>query len=216
MSSRTRTRGRPSGFTLIEVLIAIVIFAVMAAMAYRGLTAVLDTRTRLDEEASKWRAVSLLFTRMERDFAVITTRQIRDSSGQLAPAFKATQTLTNEYDAQLAFTRMGSPDAGGTLSAPQRIGYRLRNGNAEYVAWPVLDQGPRTLPAVSVVLPNVEELSFRYLDGNGQWQTNWPNLNNPQGVNPAAPPWAVEVTLRLRTGEQLKRVYVLPALTPPT
>jgi general secretion pathway protein J len=205
------------GFTLIEVLVALIIFAVMATMAYRGLTAVLDTRTRLDEEASKWRAVSLLFTRMERDFAVVTTRQIRDSSGNMAAAFKATQTVTNDFDGQLVFTRMGSADTGGTLGAPQRVGYRLRNGNVEYMTWPVLDQGTRTLPVPSVILPNVAELGFRYLDGNGQWLTNWPNSNNPQGGNLlGTPPWAVEVTLRLRSGERMSRLFTLSALTVPS
>jgi general secretion pathway protein J len=206
---------RTRGFTLIEVLVAMIIFAVMAVMAYRGLTAILETRARLDEEASKWRAVSLLFTRMQRDFAVLSTRQIWDSSGQKAPPLKASATLINEYDAQLAFTRMGSADTGGSLAAPQRVGYRLRNGNVEYVTWPVLDQGPRTLPIPSVILPNVAELAFRYLDGNGQWQTNWPSTNNPQGVS-TAPPWAVEVTLRLRSGEKMIRLFTLSALSPTT
>jgi len=209
-----RTR-RTRGFTLIEVLVAMIIFAVMAVMAYRGLTAVLETRARLDEEASKWRAVSLLFTRMQRDFAVLSTRQIWDTSGQKAPALKASATLVNEYDAQVVFTRMGSADSGGSLGAPQRVGYRLRNGNVEYVTWPVLDQGPRTLPVSSVILPNVAELGLRYLDGNGQWQSNWPSINNPQGAS-SAPPWAVEVRLRLRSGEQMTRLFTLSPLVPTT
>jgi general secretion pathway protein J len=202
-----------SGFTLLEVLIAIAIFAVMAAMAYRALTAVLDTRTRLDEEASKWRAVSLLFTRLQQDLSVPSTRKIRDSSDQMLQPFTATPTLTNEYDAQIQFTRMGSPDADGVLAAPRRVGYRLRNGAVEILSWPVLDRGPRTLPVASPVLPNVAEFALRYLDGNGQWQVAWPNPNDPQGAGALPLPSAVEVTLTLTTGERMIRVYALPALS---
>jgi prepilin-type N-terminal cleavage/methylation domain-containing protein len=67
-----------SGFTLIEVLIAVVIFALMATVAYRGLTAVLESKRHVDAESDKWRKAAILFTRLERDLAVVAPRPIRD------------------------------------------------------------------------------------------------------------------------------------------
>ena len=42
---------RSRGFTLIEVLIALTIFAIMSALAYRGLTSILDARDRVAQRS---------------------------------------------------------------------------------------------------------------------------------------------------------------------
>ena len=199
----------PCGFTLIEVLIAITIFAIMAAVAYRGLSAILDAKQRLDVENDKWRNIALLFTRLERDLSVVLPRPVRDSAKPFADAMAGEAVIASEYGAQLAFTRMGSPDETGVTGAPQRIGYRLKNGNVEVLLWPVLDQAPRTLPEPNVVATDITEMTFRYLDRAQQWQPRWPPPGNYPNGSPLLPR-AVEITIRLKTGESLVRLIDLP------
>lgn len=106
------------------------------------------------------------------------------------------------------FTRMGLPGANGTLAAPQRLGYRLNQGAVEELVWPVLDQGPRTVPAVYPLLSGVSSLTLRYLDANKAWQTTWPVLSG--SPTPAQNiPKAVEVVLTLDSGETITRLLLL-------
>lgn len=200
---------RKRGFTLIEVLIAITIFAIMAAVAYRGLTAILETRQRVDAENEKWRNIGLLFTRLERDLAVAVPRPIRDAAKPYADAMAGETVVVGEYGTQLAFTRMGSPDDAGVMGAPQRVGYRLKNNNVEVLIWSVLDQAPRTIPEANVIATDITDMTFRYMDNNQQWQTRWPPAGNyPTGSHLL--PNAVEVSLTLTSGEVITRLIDLP------
>jgi general secretion pathway protein J len=196
-----------SGFTLIEVLIAVVIFALMAAVAYRGLGAILETKRQVDVENEKWRRIALLFTRLERDLAVVVPRPIRDATKPYADALTGEAVVVCDNCAQLAFTRMGSADETSTLAAPQRVGYRLRNGNVELLLWPVLDQAPRTTPEANILIGDIADLKFQYLDKQRQWQTRWPQTTaQTDGGSPELPK-AVKVDVTLKSGEALTRLF---------
>ncbi|HEX3136894.1 MAG TPA: prepilin-type N-terminal cleavage/methylation domain-containing protein, partial [Casimicrobiaceae bacterium] len=54
-----------SGFTLLEILIAIAIVALLALMGYRALSALSESESRLSAEATKWRTLDLFFARLE-------------------------------------------------------------------------------------------------------------------------------------------------------
>jgi general secretion pathway protein J len=196
------------GFTLIELLIAIAIFAVMAGMAYRGLQSVLDARERTSQENRKWRELTLFFARMEADMTAVVDRDIRDSGDLKAKPFEGKLQATKENEGQLTFTRMGLPGQTGTLAAPQRFAYRLRDKTIEQLVWPVLDQAPRSEPAVYPLLDNVTELRLRYLGADKQWREVWPpQANNPQQQKL---PNAVEVAITLASGQQITRLFALP------
>ena len=53
----------PRGFTLLEILVALIIFAVVTLIAYRGLDQVAQVKLRLDHEAAYWRETNLVFDR---------------------------------------------------------------------------------------------------------------------------------------------------------
>ena len=201
---------RQAGFTLIEVLIAVVIFALMAAMAYRGLDAILESKRHVNLENEKWKKITLFLTRLERDLSVIVPRSIRDAIKGEANALVGEVTASADYDAQLAFTRMGSSEEFNMLSAPQRVGYRLRNNNIEILRWPVLDQASNTKPVVSVLMSDVLALDFRYLDENAQWVTRWAPPVLPPARSSDILPKAVEVKLTLKSGEVITRLFDLP------
>jgi general secretion pathway protein J len=200
---------RNQGFTLIEVLIALTIFAIMSGLAYRGLTSILDARDRVAEENRKWRGISIFFARLEADLVNAVARDIRNSSNLTEAAFIGNPSFAKESEGQLMFTRMGLPGASGTLAAPQRFGYRLKQGIVEELVWPVLDQGQRTVPAIYPLLAGVSTFKLRYLDLTNQWRDTWPSLGSASGLTAPALPKAVEVALTLDSGETITRLLLL-------
>jgi len=192
------------GFTLLEILVALAVFAVMTAAAYSGLNAVLDSRERLSVESQKWRDLALVFGRIEQDIANAAPRPVRDSSDLVAPALVGRQNRRNEDEPHLALTRTG-PAQAGTNAAVQRVGYRLKKQDLEQLLWPVLDQAPRTTPEVLTLARGIAAFELRYLDPGEEWHTDWP----PTGEQDEMPS-AVEVSLVLESKERITRIFLLP------
>ena len=192
------------GFTLIEVVVAVAIFAIISSMSYAVLATVLDSRARIEQETKKWRDIGLALARIEQDLNSLVNRPARDAGGLLQPALLGIAVPRGD-EGQLILTRMGDLDLPGTAGAPQRIGYRCTEGMLQQLLWPVLDQGPRTRPSIAPVLEGVTACEFRYLDQRGQWQTLWPARDATPGTASVAPA-AVEVTITLQRGEQVRRL----------
>lgn len=190
---------RARGFTLLEVLVAVAIFAILGLAAYSGLDAVLKARARLDAENQQWRGVALFWVRLGRDLTAFVERPARVRGSAAQPSFLGESQAVGEFAAHLELTRLGTAEAG--RAPPERVAYRLREGKVEWLRWPVLDSGPRAEPDVAVLLDEVAALEFRYRDGAGVWSDRWP----PQVG--AGHPAAVKATLTLKSGETLTRIF---------
>lgn len=190
---------RHRGFTLLEVLVAVAIFALLGTAGYSGLDAVLKARARLEDENRQWRAIALFWTRLGRDLDAFVERPVRLRGSAAQAAFLGEPSALGEYAAQLELTRLGAADAGPL--PPQRVAYRLRAGKVEWLRWPALDSGPRATPEVAVLLEDVAALEFAYRDRAGIWNPRWPPVANMRQ------PDAVKVTLRLESGEVISRIY---------
>lgn len=204
-----RAPARQAAFTLVELLVALAIFALLAAFAYRGLDAMLQSREALQQESRKWRDLSLFVARLERDLAAVLDRQATGASGTaLAPVSSSLETPVSREG--LALTRSGSPLQENALAAPQRIAYRLREGRVERLAWASVDAAPRDEPAAVPVLADVSQLAFRFLAPRGEWRTQWGLPGNAA----ERPPAAIEVTLQLASGERIVRLVDMPRAGP--
>ena len=202
----SRSRQRQSAFTLVELLVALAIFAIMSGFAYRALTAMLDSREALRKESRKWRDVALVVGRLERDLGAALPRRVWGANGTpLAPLSSALD--ANSGPEGLSLTRAGSALLENTLSAPQRIGWRLREGSVERLTWSAADAAPREEPVPTAVLTSVTALAFRFLDPKSlEWRTSWGLPGSEEGL-----PGAVEMTLTLASGERIVRLVDIPS-----
>lgn len=204
---RDRTAGsasRQAAFTLVELLIALAIFAVITALSYRSLAALLDAREALERDSRKWRDVALFVGRFERDVNAVVPRLATGPSGTALSPVSSLLDLGGATSKGLAITRSGALLNQNVLAAPQRIAYRLLEGKVERLAWNAADAAPRTEPTATPVLEAVRSLEFRFLVAN-EWR---PDFGLP-GAGPALPA-AVEVALTLDSGERVTRLVALP------
>jgi general secretion pathway protein J len=186
------------------MLVALTIFALMSVLAYRGLTAVMQTREHLTEDNRRWRDIALTLAQLEQDMELAVDRPVRGNGDLLLPALLGNPQTVNANDAQLSLSRMGMAWQNGVLADVQRHGYRLNNGTLEQLVWPVLDQAPLSEPEVHPLLERVNRFKLRYLDGAGNWQPRWP-LPGMKAL-----PAALEVVLELDNGVVVTRVFALP------
>lgn len=202
---------RARGFTLVEILVASAIAAILAAMAFTAMSQAMQNRERIRESQARVIALQATMRSFVQDFSQLAPRPVRVPVGEgYEPALLA----RGGTAAQVVFTRGGwSNPAGIQRSNLQRVRYELRDGVLYRDHWTVLDTQMQPGPVQRALLDQVEEFSIRYMNDARQWQDNWP----PQ--QPGDPgelrflrwrPIAVEVTLRLTDWGVITRLIEVP------
>ena len=206
---------RTPGFTLVELLVALFITAILFAMGYGSLSQALTNRKEVEEQSARLTALQQAFRVMEQDFELMQPRPQRDplGNGYENPLVVSQNALGSDELTGLplvSFTRGGwANPAGLPRSELQRVNYLVRDGKLIRQHQPVLDDTPATALEERELLDQVEALSFRYMDESLAWFTTWPTPAM-QGLGAAAlmraRPVAMEVTLKLKDYGVLIRI----------
>ncbi|MHA6494462.1 type II secretion system minor pseudopilin GspJ [Pseudomonas borbori] len=202
---------RSAGFTLLELLIAIAIFALLGLATYRMLDSVLGTDATTRAHELQLRELVRGIAAFERDILQVITRPARDPFGESRPA------LLGEEGENVAIelTRTGWRNPLGQPRATlQRVRWQLSGEQLQRRYWNVLDQAQDSEPQVQQVLDGVTRLELRYLDDDGNWQTGWPSNEQSGDEQLAQLPIAVELILEHRRYGELRRVLRLPDVLP--
>ena len=189
-------RGR--GFTLLELLVALFIAAVMFAMGYGAITQALTSRDSLKEQQAHLLELQTAVRVLEQDFMQLAPRPVRQAIGD-EPAQPALLGAVPGTQPIVALTRGGWANPAG-LQRPglQRVAYFLENGTLRREYWNVLDPTLASTTTKRDLMTHVKAVTLRYLDQAHQWQEQWPPGTaaiRTQEWTLRQRPLAVEITL---------------------
>jgi general secretion pathway protein J len=204
--------GAAGGFTLIELVVALAITAIMFTIGYVELDQAMRSRREVQEQSARLIAIQQAVRTIEQDFELLEPRPVRNLIGDgYLPALTTTPAAgTIGLDSSssstaptpvVSFTRAGwTNPVGVQRSELQRVTYALQNGALVREYYPVLDATPQDPVVSHTLIDHVTGFSLRFMDAGHNWQTQWPATAIPgtsAEILLRSRPVAVEVTLQL-------------------
>lgn len=223
-----------AGFTLLEILVALAIAALMFAMGYGAISQAITTRGALKARQARLIELQTAVRVLEQDFVQLTPRPVRQPIGDepaqpsLQGSAGGTQTSgsvsslgggssgasssTSGTPPLLALTRAGWANPTGLQRpAEQRVAYFFENGTLRREYWYVLDPTLSSTTAKRDLLTKVKSLTFEYLDLTHTWQPQWPpaTVVGAQALesNLRIRPIAVRVTIDTEDFGKIVRIF---------
>ena len=91
----------------------------------------------------------------------------------------------------------------------ERVAYELRDDQLVRLSWRALDRAPNAEPYRAVLIDDVRDLQWQFLDAAGNWQESWPPQSNTGGTQAATDtlPRAIEVRLDTRLWGELRWLF---------
>ncbi len=195
---------RSRGFTLLEMLVVIAVFALLGVMAWGGFQSIVDFRTQSRELLDRFASIEFGMRMLENDLSQIQPRLIRDQFGDVQPALRADPV----FDIALELTRGGwNNPIGLPRSDLQRAAYGLEDGVVTRYHWYVLDRAPGSSDPVEMELfDGVEEIRMRFLDDQREWHEQWPPPGWPPQQQLEDLPIAIEVAFEFTDWGEIRRL----------
>ncbi|ANP66336.1 type II secretion system minor pseudopilin GspJ [Vibrio alginolyticus] len=201
---RANTRQRVKGFTLIEVLVSIAIFASLSVAAYQVVSQVQRSNALSQERTQRLNEIQRAMVMMDNDFRQMAMRQTRTNGEEPASRLIFWSDYLLDSDTKgLMFARLGwhNPQQQFPRGEVTKVGYRLKEETLQRVWWRYPDTPVGQQGTVTPLLTQVESFDMRFYDGK-QWKKEW--------AEEKALPKAVSVVLTLKDYGEITRTYLTP------
>ena len=177
------------GFTLLEILVALTVFALISTVAYSGLSRMHSNKAHLDSEMRFWRELDQIMGRMEADFL----QTLPDSLSYIGSAGDAMEP---------PLLRLQHFDSKQQLLS---LAYQLRGQTLELTLW----QGGQS--RVFTLLDGISDCRFSFMDASGQWQGKWEERSALSPLANTSPrPRGICLELTLAGRGSFERIFFIP------
>jgi general secretion pathway protein J len=190
---RTSVRRGGAGLTLIELMVALAVVAVLGVISYRAVAAASESRARLSDQDRRWSDITRFVQTAESDMLQMVARpqgSVAAPSLQFAPGDAGN-------GVEISFLKLD-----GARSTARRVGYRLDGTHLILLRWPGTDA--TSLPSQDVVLDQVKSLRFAFV-ANGKSNAAWPPFPTQTSVLPDA----IDMQLELADAGTVRRLVAL-------
>ena len=205
-------RGRNRGFTLVEVLIAMVITVLILTAAFLTFSNLVSGIEVLRRSTAEIHSLNRLWMFLSRDLRQFVDRPVRNEFDELEPALWGGESAADS----LNFTRTGwhNPQQ-FPRSTLQRVRYLLEDQTLFREHYGVLDRTGVNEPQRVALLESVSRFEIGFLAAGAvlepqqwdpqRWPVNWGTDYRETGVTPA--PQALVVTLEVEGLGEVTRLY---------
>lgn len=219
-----RQRHTNAGFTLIEVMVAISIFAVVAAGVYRVLSAMVDTQSKVVAHSDALRDLQRALWLISMDMNQLVARDVRKPDNNRSPAF-----IADDDDYLVQFTRQGLRNPMLLARSDlERVAYSIGAAPYQYDqeesgdsnkrnkkksrnllrhTWGAVDQRNNAEENIQVLFRNVDEIRFEFLDEKGNWKEDWPEKKLDDKAHIRTLPEAVKMTIKTGKYGDIERIF---------
>lgn len=193
-----------TGFTLIELTVAVAILAVFTTLAYGAYNTSIHQTNIARGQMMRFQQLQTAIRLLTQDFEQVAPRPVRDLIGD--SRLPAVQTDASGK-VIVALTRNGwTNPAGLPRSTLQRVMYIFEDGTLQRQHWAVLDATLSNEVIKRDLIDRVKSVNIRYLHDSGQWQKQWPPTVLGPLYAPRSRPIAVEIKLDLEDLGEITRL----------
>ena len=198
----------PNGFTLIEVLVAMAIMALIGIGAFSLLNTATVAGDKIKREGKRLNEIQRAFLLISNDLQQVTGRIMQDEYGEPMPA------LTNDLPYPkylLRFSRLGRRNpAMLPRSSIEHLLYSLENNKLIRITFPYLDGMRDDQGLKRPILSDVDNVEMTFFHKK-KWHKKWPIPTPYASKPPPAIPEAIKISLELIDYGIVERIYVIPS-----
>ncbi len=199
-------RTRQSGFTLIEIMVAMAIMALIGVGALRVLDQATVSSDKIKQSGDRLNNVQRAFLFISNDMQQLTTRRVRDEFGDPLPSMKSDLQASTPY---IRLTRLGRRNpAQLPRSNLEHLFYTIEDKVLYRTSYPHADGMAESSGLKRPVLKDVENMKISFFDGL-DWSDYWPLSDDPQDPNSRLLPVAVKLKLELSDYGEIERLYAV-------
>jgi general secretion pathway protein J len=193
------------GFTLLEILVALTIFAILAVITSSSLYYAFNTRNKVNIQANRLRALQFAISIVEQDTSQIVDRAVRGNEMRLFPMLIGQA----QY---MEFTRDGilNPNSLDKRSTLKRVGLACVNGSLVRRTWSALDAVDRNVYRERVLINDIDDCHFSYLNHSLQSLPEWREQAVTEEQKPEIFPKALQINLTLKDWGKMNLLFIIP------
>jgi len=194
-----QSRIKGQGFTLLEIVIAVAIFAIISSIVFPALLQFLEMRERVVEKNTEVIELQKTFLFLANDLRFAANRLSKNEYGD-----PGSTTISIGDDSVLDFTTLYPDLSMEGLAVPRRVRWELDDEVLTRLQYPVMDPNSDTRHMVQSLLAGVDDINIQVHlveDGRDSIESSWQEQERL--------PDMIDVEVTMQSGVKYQRLFTM-------